>query len=108
MIEHINASPSLKERHPYPDDYMQGVTTARNMFLKRNAEGLDGIERLNGLDRGALIWNFQAQTTRERVERLTQYLNAHNIRQSDWKHYHAMCEDWRQQRTMKDFFGKRT
>lgn len=87
---------------------MTGVTVARNMFLKRDAEGRDGVERLNGLDRGALVWNFQAQTSRERMERLTQYLSAYNIRQSDWKHYHAMCEDWRQQRTINDFFGKRT
>lgn len=79
ILEHIDNTPSLKSRHPYPEDYMNGVLIARNMFLKRNPEGKDNVERLNGLTRDALVWNFQGKAA---TEQLTRYLLAHDIRQS--------------------------
>ena len=38
IIEHIDGNPSLKERHPYPENYMAGVIVARNMFKTRKSQ----------------------------------------------------------------------
>lgn len=43
VLAHIQSKPQLTERHPYPEDFVEQVTRARNMFLRRNADGLPGV-----------------------------------------------------------------
>lgn len=113
IITHIDATPGLKERHPYPEDYLIGVNIARSMFLTRTP-GTDPsaapgrtISELtlanNGVTPGAFDWRFDPNVSAAK-QKMIEFLTRNSIRDRDWQSCCKMCEDWRNQRSIHDFF----
>lgn len=76
VLAHIGKSAKLVERHPYPADFEEQFFTARNMFLRRNARGEEGVVLHDDVFHEA-EWNFGVAAAN--AEEYVQFLRDNNM-----------------------------
>ena len=104
ILKHIDETPKLAQRHPYPEDFVSQIKVARNMFLTRNAEGKvpKGKEEFDDYS-----WNFEVGIAME--QEYKEFLAERKLRHASYprlsRPFNSISSG--AQKTIMDYFNTR-
>lgn len=103
VLEWIQSKQALMERHTYPDNFMDQVTQARNMFLTRTPNGEENVEALNA-PRPDHVWNIAGVDQANYVK----FMADHGV---PYGPYSSLVKPWtvaaKSQKTLLDYYAKK-
>lgn len=102
VVRHIDSTPKLAVRHTYPEEFMDQIRVARNMFLHRSP---DGVSPKGKGEMPCHQWDFEVAAAME--DDYQRFLHTRGLRHAS---YPVLSQPFRApstgaQRTIMDFFG---